>query len=67
MVEITVNGVAREVREGTTLAELVLGLALPSEQVAVELNRALVRQGDRESRRLEPGDEVELVTLVGGG
>ncbi|HVS10169.1 MAG TPA: sulfur carrier protein ThiS [Planctomycetota bacterium] len=67
MVEITLNGVARDVREGTTLADLVDGLALPPEQVAVELNRALVRQGERESRRLEPGDQVELVTLVGGG
>jgi thiamine biosynthesis protein ThiS len=67
MVEITVNGVAREVREGTTLAELVDGLALPPEQVAVELNRALVRRGERAARRLEPGDQVELVTLVGGG
>jgi len=67
MVEITVNGVAHEVREGTTLAELVDSLALPPEQVAVELNRALVRRGERVARRLEPGDQVELVTLVGGG
>jgi len=65
--QIELNGEAREVAEGTTVAELVAGLGLRPEVVAVELNRGLVRRDRRGDVRLAPGDRVEVVTLVGGG
>ncbi len=61
------NGADREVREGESVAELVTDLGLRPEQVAVELNRELVARAKRDSVLLSEGDEVELVTLVGGG
>lgn len=66
-IPIEVNGVARSVPEGTTVAQLVEELGLRPEVVAVERNAALVRRGERAATRLEPGDRLEVVTLVGGG
>ncbi len=64
---VRVNGAVREVREGSDVAELVAELGLRPEEVAVELNRALVARAQRSQVQLREGDELELVTLVGGG
>ena len=66
-VSIRLNGGARDVRPGTTIAQLVRELELRTELVAVERNGRIVRRGQRETTELAPGDEVEIVTLVGGG
>jgi thiamine biosynthesis protein ThiS len=66
-ITISINGAGREVREGTTVAELIAELEVPPEQVAVELNRKLVGRARRADTRLAARDVVELVTLVGGG
>jgi sulfur carrier protein len=65
--KIRLNGEVREVGEGATLDALVADLALDRGVIAVELNRAVVRRGSYAERRLAAGDEVEIVTLVGGG
>jgi len=67
MIAITVNGERLEVEQGTTLAGLVDARGLAPDQVAAEVNRALVPRATRGDRVLEDGDRVELVTLVGGG
>lgn len=67
MIAITVNGERHEVEEGTTLAGLIDARGLAPDQVAAEVNRALVPRATRGDRVLEDGDRVELVTLVGGG
>ncbi|HUR28201.1 MAG TPA: sulfur carrier protein ThiS [Planctomycetota bacterium] len=66
-VEITVNGKPRRVPIGTTLAGLVADCGLDRVAVAVERNHALVRSKDRAAVTLAEGDEIEVVTLVGGG
>lgn len=65
--KISVNGEAREVADGTTVAALLLELKLPREQVAVERNRAIVPRSRFAECRLEQGDQLEIVTIVGGG
>ena len=67
MIPISLNGEPRTVAADTTVAALVLELALRPEIVAVEVNANLVRRADREQLVLVPGDWVEVVTLVGGG
>jgi thiamine biosynthesis protein ThiS len=65
---VVVNGKPVELPEGTTVRVLLdehLGLA--GQACAVEVNRALVRRLLHESTRLNPEDQVEVVTLVGGG
>lgn len=63
---ITVNGEARSVADGATVAQLLEQLKLTPRNVAVELNRRLLRT-DRYSTVLKDGDAIEIVTFVGGG
>ncbi len=65
--EITVNGLAREVDEETTLTQLLEQLDLATRHVAVEVNLQLVPRPRHDQWRLAPGDRLEIVTLVGGG
>lgn len=66
-VEIQLNGEPYELPSARTVAELVEALELRPEQVAVELNQALVPRDQRATTVLAAGDRVEFVTLVGGG
>ena len=63
---VHVNGDARDLPDGTTLAALVQQLNLTPERVAVERNRRLVRR-EGYDQPLTEGDQVEIVTFVGGG
>jgi thiazole synthase len=68
-VKITLNGQARELLGdvAVTVAELLRDLEVRPEHVAVERNRELVPRGRHAEVRLADGDELEIVTLVGGG
>jgi sulfur carrier protein len=66
-IQIEVNGEARSVPQGLTVAELLETLGLRAELVAVERNARLVRRSERGTTQLSEGDRIELVTLVGGG
>ena len=64
---LTLNGEPREVPAGTTVAGLLEDLSIPPRGSAVERNRQLVPRREHAATRLEAGDRVEIVTLVGGG
>ena len=66
-IEIELNGRKQSIREGQSVAELVLELGLRPGMVAVEVNEGLVTREQREGTRLRAGDRVELVTIMGGG
>ena len=66
-VTITLNGECRDLPAGLTVAQLLERLELPPERVAVERNRELVPRQRHAATILQDGDELELVTLVGGG
>jgi thiamine biosynthesis protein ThiS len=63
---VTVNGDSRDLPDGETLRALVARFQLTPEKVAIELNRRLVRS-EKYDTKLQDGDEVEIVTFVGGG
>ena len=72
MPTIRVNGEKREVPEGITVDRLVAtleseGLALDRRAIAVEVNRDIVPRSTYAVQRLEDEDQVEIVTIVGGG
>ena len=67
MIELVVNGEPREVPTGTTVAGLLVQLKMQPRLVAVERNRNLVPRGQHADCKLEEGDRIEIVTLVGGG
>ena len=67
MVSLTVNGEKHELEAAPTVLELLRRLAMPSDAVCVEVNRAIVPRRSHPSLRLQDGDEVEVLTFVGGG
>lgn len=67
MLDITVNGHPRQVRDGTTVANLLAELGYGDAAVAVERNRDVVPRADHHTCHLANGDTLELVTFVGGG
>lgn len=64
---IQVNGEAREVEENISLPQLIAELSLKAEQIAIELNRNVVRRAQWEDTLLRADDKVEIVHFVGGG
>lgn len=65
--QITVNGEKREYSDGITLAQLIEAMELKSLHVAVEVNRQLVTRSLHGETKLNQSDQLEIVTLVGGG
>lgn len=65
--QIELNGQPREVVPGTSVAALVAELELDPRYLAVERNRELVPRADHANVQLAEGDQIEVVTLVGGG
>jgi thiamine biosynthesis protein ThiS len=66
-VEIIYNGQKREIAEGATVADLLAQLDRPAQQVAVEVNLVLAPRERHAEWRLQPGDQVDVFTLAGGG
>ena len=64
---LTVNGELRSVTRDTSLAALLADLGLADQPCAVEVNRQVVPKRDHQVQELRDGDEIEIVTLVGGG
>jgi thiamine biosynthesis protein ThiS len=67
MIEVTVNGESLSVPKGTTVLALLERLNVRSQQVAVEVNTELVKKARHSEHQLRVGDQVEIVTFVGGG
>ena len=65
--QIRVNGEGKEVPDGSSVATLIELLELNPRFLAVERNRELVPRQQHADCQLEEGDEIEIVTLVGGG
>ncbi len=64
---IVVNGQTQERQDDISVARLIETMSLQPRRVAVELNRQIVRRADFGKTQLADSDELEIVTLVGGG
>jgi thiamine biosynthesis protein ThiS len=64
---VTVNGAARPVPEGCTVAELLRLMEVDPVRVAVERNLEVVPRRTWSQAVLADGDRLEVVTFVGGG
>lgn len=64
---IQLNGEQREVPDGLTVAGLMEWLELPADRVAVERNLEVVKRSSWNETRIENGDRLEVVRMVGGG
>ena len=67
MIAVTVNGEARALKPGQTVADLVAALGLAPDGVAVAINLQVVPRSAHRSRALAAGDRIEIIRAVGGG
>ena len=65
--EIQLNGESRIIPDAWTIADLLTELKIENRYCAVERNRDVVPREKHAACQLAPGDQIEVVTLVGGG
>ena len=65
--KVFINGETREIEKQLNLLELLREFSLPSERVAIELNKEVVRKRDWENIFINDADKIEIVHFVGGG
>ena len=65
--KITVNGEIRQLESEVNLDRLLELFSLPSQRIAVEVNREVVRRKDWENTVVKDSDRIEIVHFVGGG
>ncbi len=64
---VLINGDQQDIDAGTTVARLLEDRGTVPEKVAVEVNRELVTRSTFGETVLNEGDNIEIVTFVGGG
>jgi len=64
---VTLNGESKTFTDVRTIADLLARLELNPKFLAVEQNRELIPRTIHAETNVNEGDEIEIVTLVGGG
>ena len=67
MLTIMLNGESREIPSDWTLTDLLNDLQINNRYCAVEQNQKLVPREQHADCVIQDGDQIEVVTLVGGG
>ena len=67
MIQLTVNGEARQFDDEVTVSQLLEAMALAGKRVALERNGEIVPRSHFAQQRLSNGDQLEIVVAVGGG
>jgi thiamine biosynthesis protein ThiS len=65
--KLTVNGEAREMAAGQSVADLLAEIGLAARKVAVERNLEIVPRSQYATTQLADGDAIEIVHFIGGG
>jgi sulfur carrier protein len=66
-VRVTVNGVATELAEAATVADLVAGRSAGHARVAVALNGDVVPRSRWDTTAIAAGDRLEVLAPTAGG
>jgi thiamine biosynthesis protein ThiS len=67
LVNLLVNGDARSVPSGCSVAELIGALGLQMGRIAIAVNRDVIPRSAFATHRLAADDRVEILEAVGGG
>ena len=65
--EIMLNGEKVTCEEGVSLENLLLQMQYDKRQVATEVNGDITPKAEYGEYIVKPGDEIEVVTFMGGG
>lgn len=66
-ITLEINGKMRTIPPVASVRELLTVLGIEGTQVAVELNRTIVRRAEWDATPIADRDRVEIVQFVGGG
>jgi len=64
---VIVNGEPSDIRDNSTVSNLLDSLAIGRERVAVEVNLDIIPKARYDDHILSDGDKIEIVHFVGGG
>lgn len=67
LIQISLNGQTFEVPSGCTVSRMLELAEMRQQLIAVEVNKEVVPKAQHGDTLLQPGDMVEVVSLVGGG
>ena len=67
MIELTINGAARQVSMPLNMIQLLEHMQLGGKRVAIERNGEIVPRSQYAQIELAQGDQIEIVVAVGGG
>ncbi len=65
--KVYVNGDIKEIGGPISLARFLEKLEMPSQRIAVEINKQVVRRMDWPDTVINDSDMIEIVHFVGGG
>jgi sulfur carrier protein len=65
--QVFINGETRNIESELNLLELLKKLELPTERIAIELNKDVIRKKDWETINVSDADKIEIIHFVGGG
>ncbi|MFT7620184.1 MAG: sulfur carrier protein [Planctomycetota bacterium] len=67
MIKFQVNGKTHEGQAGMTVVDLLNELEVEHQRLAVELNEDVIAKTVYATTVIQSGDEIEVVSFVGGG
>ena len=65
--KIKINGIEKEIKENTTIKELLSSLGVLDKTMAVAVNMKIIKKDEWDKYILKEGDKVEALNFVGGG
>jgi thiamine biosynthesis protein ThiS len=67
MITIVLNGEKQQVKNNTSVSQLLRSLNLENKRLAVEINQQIITRSNFEDHILNELDKVEIVQAIGGG
>jgi len=67
VITVSINGVARQLPDSTSVATLIEEMGLAGKRIALERNGEIVPRSLFATQQLADGDKLEVVVAVGGG
>ena len=65
--KVIINGNEQNIKENTTIKELLISLGVLDKTMAVAVNMKIVKKDDWDKYKLQENDKVEALNFVGGG
>tara|TARA_B100001057_G_C22696921_1_gene890096 strand:- start:662 stop:880 length:219 start_codon:yes stop_codon:yes gene_type:complete len=66
-IKIRLNGKVKSINENIILLDLLTGLKIPFNKVAIELNQKIIDKKRLNKIFVKKNDKIEIVHFIGGG